>query len=94
MGNQVLAFPAKPTPEQIQMGAMLATNFKPEDTKNEWCVAIQLKLERADVLDRKAPDWNGKTVSLQIGTESLHYTLDKSDSMNRIKTTKIGTLTP
>lgn len=94
MGNYILAYPSTPTAEQTQMGAMLATDFKPNEAKEQWCVAIKLKLERGDMFDRKAPSWDGKIVSMDIGTESLRYALEKSDSISRTKTTKIGTWLP
>jgi hypothetical protein len=92
--SYVLAFPSKPTTEQLALGARLATDFKEERTTKEWCVAIKLNLARANALDRKPPDWNSNITSLDIGTDSLYYELDKTDSLTRTKTAKIGTWAP
>lgn len=93
--NYVLAFPSKPTKEQLSLGARLATDFKKEQTDEAWCVAIKLTLAQGNRLDRKPPDWRANVTSLDIGTNSLYYyVLDKTDSFTRTKTAKIGAWTP
>ncbi|MGA2270555.1 MAG: hypothetical protein ABSH44_18945 [Bryobacteraceae bacterium] len=72
----VLAFPAKPTAEQLKQGADLATDYKPEQAENQWCVALKLKLERGKLGDTKPPNWsNGKVIEFEIGVFTLSYEL-------------------
>jgi hypothetical protein len=93
-GGYVLAFPSKPNRAQFEMGKLLATDFKPEEATEEWCVAIKLKLDRVNISERKPPDWNGKITSLDIGADSLRYELVIAETEMGTKAAKIGTWAP
>jgi hypothetical protein len=88
----VLAFPSKPSQAQLQMGALLATNFQQKETEKGWCVAIRLILEKGgrQYGDRKPPDWNSRIVTVSINSE-VRPTLSRSTVE---PVTKIGTWVP
>jgi len=95
--DYVLAFPSKPTTEQLTLGARLATNFKEERTTKEWCVAIKLNLEHAYALERKLPDWNGRITSMTVAAASLYYEVESRNEVPRAysaETSRIGTWSP
>lgn len=90
--DTILAFPSNPSPAQLEMGALLATNFKFNETesKKTWAVAVRLSLDTnivARIVERKPPDWTAKVLSLQIETASLYYHVDA-------KTVELGTWAP
>ena len=92
--NYLLAIPSKPTPEQLKLGADLATDFEGQADR-DYCVAVKLQLDdrRAfdDVLAHRQPDWsNGKVVRIEIGAKSLYYELSRPV----VKANKIGAWMP
>ena len=88
----VLAYPSKPTPEQTQLGYALATGFKGEPSKEEWCIVVKLILDPDIVFQQlgKPLDYSGKVVKIKFEPDSLTYELYHSDSFSNDKAKKIG----
>ena len=69
-GSYVLAIPSKRSQAQLELGALLATNFERTETKDGWTVAVRLMLEKGgrESGDRKPPDWNSRIETIQVRT--------------------------
>jgi hypothetical protein len=93
----VLAYPSKPTPTQTQLGYGLATGFKGEPSKEEWCVAVKLILD-PDILRQqpsgKPANYSGNVIKIKFEPDSLTYELYRSDPLLKDKAKKIGSWAP
>lgn len=90
----VLAYPSKPTPEQTKLDHLLATDFKSEPSKDEWCVVVKLFLGEQQQRVSRPIDYSGNVVKLKFEPDSLPYELYKSDASSKQQAKKIGTWIP
>jgi len=69
-GSFVLAFPSRPSPEQLHTGLLLATNFQGGEVRQNWCVGVMLALEKSGGMwgGGELPDWKGAIASIAIST--------------------------
>jgi hypothetical protein len=70
LGSFVLAFPSRPSPEQLRTGLLLATNFQGGEVHENWCVGVMLALEKSGGMwgGGALPDWKGGIASIAIST--------------------------
>ncbi len=78
--SYLLVYPVKPTPQQVEIAKLAATDYTDESHFGGWCIAMKLHFDvKGPSADARQPDWNNdKIAEAEFGPASLDFELKES----------------